>query len=306
MGMYSENPARDAFGFTKAVVTNQLARFAPKLYVSLTHESGRGGEGGDPGQTAAYFRGCFEDYRTRLGMDARAFEAFLDGRDVLEYGPGDVLGVALLMYAHGAGFVHCVDCFAREKATEHNIQTYLRLLDGLGPGPRARAESAFIGGDPRLGFDPARVRYSVTRNGLVDESRAYDLILSRSVLEHVNCLDLTLADIAGALRPDGVSIHKVDLKSHNLDRDIPFDFLAWPDTLYDLMHSHKGRPNRWRVDKYRRAVRDAGLRFVLLEDTGRLAPEQVQRLRPHLAARFRDVPDDELGWLGFWMILEQA
>lgn len=306
--MYTENLGKDAFRFTKAVVTNQLARFAPKLYVSLTHETGRGEDGDrDSSQTAAYFRRCFDDYRERLGLDSEQFEDFLRGKDVLEYGPGDVLGVALLMYAHGAEFVHCVDRFAREKISAKNIQTYMELLDGLGRKQRNRANGAFhVFGDPASGFNPNRVKYSVTKNGLINERNGYDLVMSRAVLEHVNCLEMTIADMANALRADGIAIHNVDLKSHNLDRYQPFDFLTWPVSIYHLMHSHKGRPNRWRVDKYKEVVGRSGLRFRTLVDTGKLEAEKIERIRPKLASRFRDVPTEELTWLGFWMVLERA
>ncbi|MFD0740492.1 methyltransferase domain-containing protein [Lysobacter koreensis] len=306
--MYTESLGKDAVRFTKAVATNQLARFAPKLYLNLSHETGRGEEdSSDASQNAEYFRRCFDDYRHRLGFDVAQFEAFLRGKAVLEYGPGDVLGVALLLYAHGADYVHCVDRFAREKATAKNIQTYKELLDGLEPAQRKRADGAFNDfGDPASGFNPNRVRYSVTRDGLIGEKNAYDVVMSRSVLEHVNCLDKTIGDMAATLRPDGIAIHKVDLKSHNLDRYLPFDFLTWPESIYQLMHSHKGRPNRWRVDKYKEVVGRSGLRFRTLVDTGRLEADKIERIRPKLAATFRDVPTDELSWLGFWMVLERA
>lgn len=305
--MYSENLGKDAYRFTKAVVTNQLARFAPGLYVTLTHESGRGDGGDDPSRTAAYFRRCFDDYRERVGLEPDQFEGFLKDKTVLEYGPGDVLGVALLMYGHGAEFVHCVDRFPREKATPRNIQTYIELLEGMGAEQRHRANGAFnTFADPSSGLNPSRVRYSVTPNGLINERNAYDMVISRAVLEHVNCLEMTIADMAAALRPDGIAIHNVDLKSHNLDRYQPFDFLTWPDSAYRLMHSHKGRPNRWRIDKYKEIVDRSGLRFRALADTGRLDPAKIERLRPKLAPRFRDVPTDELTWLGFWMVLERA
>ena len=40
--MYTENRARDVALFAKAVLSNQLARFAPATYMRLTHQTGRG------------------------------------------------------------------------------------------------------------------------------------------------------------------------------------------------------------------------------------------------------------------------
>jgi len=305
--MYTENVGKDGYRFVQAFLTNQIARFAPNLYLTMTHETGRGDGGAEPGQTADYFFRCFHDYGERLGLDDDHFKGFLEGKTVLEYGPGDILGVSLLMYANGARFVHCVDRFPREKISRRNIETYNEILDRLGPQERERALRAFREhGDPSSGFDPGLVRYSVTRDGLINEAKAYDLIVSRSVLEHVNHLEMTIRDIANALKDDGISVHSVDLKSHNLDRYQPFDFLTWPEAIYRLMNSHKGRPNRWRVDKYRKCVACAGLQFRMLAPTGKLEANAIDRIRPKLAAGFRDLPTEELTWQGFWMVLEQG
>ncbi len=307
--MYTENVGKDMLLFSRAVMTNQLARFAPGWFMALTHHTGRGdGEGDAQAKLPTdYFFRCFHDYREHLGYCETGFRKFLQGKALLEYGPGDTLGMALLLYAHGAEFVHCVDRFPLERASERTLRTYHDILDRLDGEVRQRACGAFhTYGDPASGFDPERIRYSVTSHGLVNERDSYDVILSRSVLEHVDRLDTTLDDMALALKPGGLSIHKVDLKSHNSDRYQPYDFLTWPEPLYRWMYSHKGRPNRWRVDKYRECVQRAGLKFRELSDTGRLDATQIERIRPKLATRFRDLPTDELSWLGFWMVLEHA
>ncbi len=304
--MYSESPGRDAVRFAKAVLTNQMARFTPGLYFGLTRQTGRGKGSEEPAEIAAYFIRCFNEYMERLA-DGRPVDEYLAGKSVLEYGPGDVLAVALLMYAHGAASVHCVDRFPIQRISDTNIRTYLAIIDSLDPPQRDRARRAFKEfGDPASGLDPEAVRYVVTPDGLIDRPDSYDLIVSRAVLEHVDQLDMTIADMAAALRADGVAIHKVDLKSHGMDRYLPFDFLTWPEPAYRLMNSHKGNPNRWRVDKYRELVHRHGLRFRALADTGQLAPEDIDRIRAGLAAGFRDIPTADLTWLGFWMVLDKA
>lgn len=305
--MYSENPGRDALRFTKATLMNQVARFTPTLYVGLTKQTGRGNTKDAPDRIAGYFLRCFNEYMARLGVADGQAPRFLEGKTVLEYGPGDVLGVALLMYAHGAASIQCVDRFPLKRATEENLQAYRQLVEMLPPEQRERARRAFVEpGRPESGFDPEAIAYTITRDGLIDTPSAFDLVISRAVLEHVDRLDLTIADMAAALREDGIAIHKVDLKSHGMDRYHAFDFLTWPEPVYRLMNSHKGNPNRWRVDRYRELVEGNGLRFRSLEATGRLEPAQIELIRPNLAAPFRDVSTEELSWLGFWMVLEHA
>ena len=293
--------------FVKAFASNQLARWLPSLYVRLTGQTGRGvGEAG-AGEIAAYFTQCVADYAAQLKLDHAGFSEFLTGKRVLEYGPGDILGVALLLYAHGASHVRCVDRFALERISPTNAQVYLALLNSLQGPMRERANAVFREpGRPQSGFDPAKVQYVVTPDGLCGEQAAYDLVLSRAVLEHVNRLDKTLLDIAAALRPAGVSVHCVDLRSHGLDRQRPLDFLTWSDTAYRLMYSNKGFPNRWRIDAYRRCVQQSGLKFISLHPTEQLPLQKIQDIAGQLAEPFRAIDHDDLRWLGFWMVVHHA
>ncbi len=299
-------PSRSATAstFAKAAASNLLARFVPSLYVRLTRQTGRGADERDPDDIASYFFRCVDDYAAQLQLDATQFAAFLQGRRVLEYGPGDILGVALLLYARGAAAVHCVDRFPLERMSAKNVRVCERLLERLDGAVRQRAEAAFQRrGQPESGFRPECVRYTVTPDGLAGQTAVYDLVISRAVLEHVNSLERTLADAAQALAPGGIAIHNVDLKSHNLDRCEPFDFLTWPEWAYRLMYSHKGFPNRWRVDAYRRIVAAGPLQLQALAPTGQLPAEAIERIQPRLAACFRGVSADDLRWLGFWMVL---
>lgn len=305
--MYSESLTHDVVLFCKAVCSNQLARFAPGLYVRLTGETGRGDEAGDDDAVAGYFVRCFDDYFDALGVEAGARGDFLAGKSVLEYGPGDLLGVALLFYAHGAARVQCVDRFPLTRSSPRNLRIYRLLLDRLPAAARARAERAFVvPGDPASGFDPAAIAYTVTPDGLAGQPRAFDLVISRAVLEHVNDLPRTIADIAAALAPGGVSVHEVDLRSHGLDRYRVYDFLTWPDALYRVMYGRKGFPNRWRVDKYRELFARCGLRVRALRPTGTLTEEEIAPIATRLPAPLRGVSRQELAWLGFWAVLEPA
>lgn len=82
-----------------------------------------------------------------------------------------------------------------------------------------------------------------------------------------------------------------------------FDFLTWPETLYKLMFSQKGFPNRWRTNKYREVITQCGLCIVKMESTERLDTDSVALIRPHLDKTLGSVPLDELSWMAFWMVL---
>ena len=240
-------------------------------------------------------------------MTRPQFAAFLKGKRVLEYGPGDILGVGLLMYAHGAELVHCYDRFPLHQASAKNLEVYELLLASLDPPACERASAAFCTpGDPASGFVQTAIGYFVAPDGLSRALGQYDFVLSRAVLEHVRNLPGTIGDIAGALKPGGVSVHEVDLRSHGLDRYQPFDFLTWPEPLYSLMFSHKGFPNRWRLNTYRELFQRYGLRPCKLKPTTKLTPESVALIEPHVSKTLRGATHDELSWMGFWVVLEHA
>lgn len=305
--MYTENPGKDICLFCRAALSNLVARHAPSLYVKLTHQTGRGGGAEKAGETAEYFLRCRDEYFGQLGLEQAQWASWLKGKRILEYGPGDILGVALLLYAHGAQAVDCVDRFPLQAMSAANLRVYRALLDALEGAARERGGRAFREpGRPESGFDPRAISCRVTRDGLSGRTAEYDWVISRAVLEHVNRLDETLLDVRRALKPAGISVHQVDLKSHGLDRYRDFDFLSWPEPLYRLMYGAKGFPNRWRVDKYVEAAQQAGLRFRSLSPTGCLDAGHIEKLRPSLAPAFRHLPADQLSWLGFWMVLEPA
>lgn len=287
----------------QATLTNQVARYAPALYVRLTGQTGRGAREVRLDEVGDYFQTCFDDYFEKLDLPETARSAFLHDKHIMEYGPGDLPGVALLMIAHGARHVVCVDRFAMVRMSPKNARIAEIMLERLPQPQRDRANACFKQpGHPGSGFDAKCIEYRVQPNGLSGLANAVDLVISRAVLEHVNDLPATFRDMYAALKPGGIALHLVDLKSHGLHRDNPLDFLSWPTWLWAAMYSAKGVPNRLRVDAYRDAVRQSGLETVALTPTALAAEADVRAIRTELAAPFKSLSDADLSCLGFWLV----
>lgn len=300
--MFVERPIADLVRVLKACATNQYARFAPRRYLEATGETGRGAREESVAEIAAYFRSCFDEYFEELEVPADRVTEFLHGRRCLEYGPGDLPAVALLMYAHGAEKVWCVDRFALVRWSARNIAVARVLVDALPTTTRERAATAFlVPGDPGSGLDPTKIEYLVRPGGLSGLVDEVDIVYSRAVLEHVDDLSATIEDMAIALVGGGVAVHQVDLRSHGLHRRNPLDFLTWPESLWRAMYSQKGVPNRWRIDRYRDILRSTSLAIERLEPIEHVDQYLVREIRPHLAKNFRAVSDDDLRCAVFWM-----
>ncbi|MBW8305477.1 MAG: class I SAM-dependent methyltransferase [Thiobacillus sp.] len=301
--MSSNNMVGTLRRIVQATLTNQIARFAPSLYVQLTGQTGRGAGEVRLDEVGKYFETCFEEYFEQLGVSKSEQTDYLHGKRLLEYGPGDVPGVAMLMVAHGANQVLCVDRFPLVRMSPKNVQIVKLMLEHLPQVQRERAEACFRqAAQPQLGFDPRFIDYLISPSGLSGLENEMDLVFSRAVLEHVNDLPATFRDMYAALKPGGIAIHLVDLKSHGLHRKSPLDFLCWPTWLWSLMYSEKGVPNRLRVNAYRDAVAQSGLEMLTLKPTLLASPDDVCAVRPELATPFKDLSEEDLSWLGFWLV----
>lgn len=299
--------AGDPARVLRAVATNQLARVAPGLYVRLTRQTGRGAAAEEgASDIVQYFRDCVDAYFERLRVPSADVPAYLDGRTLMEYGPGDFPGVAALMVARGARKVYCVDRFPLVNLNPKNA----RVLAGLINGCRGVECDRLVGclanpDDLAAGLAPERIEYLVRPSGLSRLQSAVDMVFSRAVLEHVNDLEATFSDMVAALRPGAVAIHQVDLRSLGLHKANPLDFLAWSPRLWHWMYSEKGVPNRWRVDKYRAVVDRLPVEVQTLEPTELASPECLVAARELLAEPYKGVSNQDLSWLGFWLVMRK-
>jgi len=294
----------DPVRVVRAISTNILAYLCPDYYLRMTAQTGRGHGDNDPVRAADYFYQCFEDYIDQLSLSLDQVPAFLKGKELLEYGPGDTPGVAVLFYAYGADSIVLVDRFSMLKMDANNQAIISNLIRRLPDVQRLRARQLFISeGDVASGFKEELLTYRTNAKGLSNLSESVDLIYSRAVLEHVSDLEASFEDMSNALKLEGVAIHQVDLKSHGLHKNNPLDFLYWPDWLWKLMYSGKGVPNRWRVNKYREIIAQTTLVTAKLESIARASDDDIANAREQLTSAFREVSDQDLSCLGFWVHL---
>jgi len=255
-----------------------------------------------PEQLAAVVWEYVEDYVKRL-PDGRAG---LAGRRVVELGPGNHLGVALALVSLGVGQVICVDRFRPKQNLAQTRALYALLRRQMTPEQSSRctglledSEAAPNGLDSPLCYLP---NCGVEELGVRLQGHPVDLIISRSVLEHVRDLDRAFAGMAAVLRPGGTMLHKIDLRSHEEgDEDYPLEFLTHSPSWWHWMTSQTGEPNRQRQSSYVASAERHGFQLGLLEVTHQLSRDKVAALRPRLARPFREMSDEELQVTGIWL-----
>jgi SAM-dependent methyltransferase len=234
--------------------------------------------------------------------------------DVAEIGPGDNFGVALCALAGGAGAVHAIDRWRpdRDDAAQGEIYRALATRPGFAdlfngaPSERSIRHLQYHAGVPAETF--------FGQSGLT-----FDAIISRAVLEHLYDPLGALGDMAAALKPGGLLIHRIDLRDHGMFADHhPLTFLTIGGGLWRRMTHNAGRPNRVLLPAYANWIDKAGLEGELLITrlagvADEISPARweatdaalratalatVEQIRPQLARPFRGMVDADLAAQG--------
>ncbi|MBV9123434.1 MAG: methyltransferase domain-containing protein [Planctomycetes bacterium] len=213
----------------------------------------------------------------------------LQGKHLLEIGPGDTLVSGLAFLAAGAASYTAVDRFPGDyqgpvaKSWYREVQqAWPRVFPEL-PWPADLQAEQFPEGYPdRVQWWPIPVEE-------VRTERRFDVICSFLVAELVSDIQGFAALNARLLAPGGLAVHRIDLGPHGCwdTYPDPLTFLRFLDWLWDLMGSNRGTPNRRRHHEYQAAFEAAGLQ-VEVPELERVPPDRVQFDR--LARRFRDMP----------------
>lgn len=100
----------------------------------------------------------FEDYFRFSGIEKQAFE----GERVLEIGPGDSLGVALLMVGLGVKQVVCIDRFSTYRDPNIERAIMAAIVDAALPVANEKKVSRCLDSDHRIVGDTIRYMPDVT------------------------------------------------------------------------------------------------------------------------------------------------
>jgi SAM-dependent methyltransferase len=318
MSLIDRSPFLSGLNYAKGQVLTRL-----KL---RGHFSGSTGLHMSVEEAADYASRVVADYITyAAGGDAER----LKGKDVLEIGPGDNLGVAFLLLAKGARTVTCIDGFAPSHNDEHNSHIYRAIYNSLSEEERVRvqdvvalqsSETASLVGDRLIS------RYGVRMDlaALPLEAQSYDIVISRAVLEHLGNLEAGWRNMVRCLRPEGEMWHKVDFRCHTLFEQIhPLYFLTVPDPLWEMISQPDPTLNRLRLPTYRelaaRDFRESRCYITHIAGESEFSPhvdtlipgthytqrhlELISKIRPRLQPTFSNYSDEELLVTGVFLTL---
>ena len=234
----------------------------------------------------------------------------VNGLNVAELGPGRTPHLMVAFALAGAGRCMGFDINISFLQPGWNSPALYRELVARLEGADGVAFRAALGLTPEgigdrlaaFGCEPLPVQikqYDGASIPLPDAT--VDLILSKSVLEHVTPDQVAplVGEMHRVLRPGGAMIHQVDLRDHmwiDGDRAVRGDWLdalTYPEWLFRAMFSRRATSiNRLRSSEWRGLIDSAPWAVTLWEETRFPLPAGFDASK--LASRWRKLPDDEL------------
>jgi SAM-dependent methyltransferase len=297
---------------------NRLSRLRRFVPVVVVHESlkdwriGRGivsdrgaqSVGNSVAQSVDYVNSSFEALLRHGGIDG------VEGKHVLEIGPGDNLGVALRFLAAGAERMVCLDRFAITRDKDFEAAVYDELRAGMDQAARERARPERVEVFQGTGIEDSASRFG---------PGSFDLIVSIAVLEHVADPDRALEAMDRLLKPGGAMLHQIDLRDHGYftaGGRHPLTFLTLSDRVWRRMTVRSGGPNRKLIDYWRDAMDGYDVALKVTTVAGREAAidavespafdaadyELVDAIREKLQPPYRALPAEDLLASGVFMV----
>ncbi len=215
------------------------------------------------------------------------------GLRVLEVGPGETLGSAVLL-ACGGATVAVADRFNAPWDPDFHGPFFRALRDrvadrgGVSTAPidRLLNEGAFVA-------DVVRV-HPLAAEELWKVGERFDVVLSNAVLEHVEDIDTTAANLATVTAPGGYGFHQVDLRDHR-DFSRPLEYLTMSRSDYNALRQRTfcEGGGQWRLSTIAAAFERAG--FAQSASPNMYADaEYLADIRPRLHEDFAGLEGDDL------------
>jgi predicted SAM-dependent methyltransferase len=235
----------------------------------------------------------FDTHVSRAGI-----KGDLVGKTLLELGPGDSVGTALVAASHGARCI-LLDAGAFAVREVGFYQQLANDLSGTGLKPPDISRASSLG--EVLEACSARYLTNGIRDFSLIETASVDMLFSQAVLEHVRKHEFakTMQECRRVLSANGVASHRVDLKDHlggGLN-NLRFSHKAWESEFFVKSGFYT---NRIRYTEMLSLFEGAGF-TVEVKNVDRWQSLPIDK--SCLDASFSDFSDVELAVKGFDVLL---
>jgi SAM-dependent methyltransferase len=230
------------------------------------------------------------DHWTQMLSEYVGHPVSLEGRTILELGPGADLGVGLITLSRGARKYNALDVNNLiATVPESFYEALFQVMRKNGTSAeqigtlRSQLKSTSAGSNERLNY-VVRDDFDIS----VFAEEGVDTVFSQAAFEHFDDIEKTFEQLTRTVRRGTVLIAEIDLNTHTRwIRDIdPLNIYRYSDLTYNLFR-FAGSPNRLRPGDYAQALRQHGWENVQIKPLVRVGDQYLDQVRPRLAPRFR-------------------
>lgn len=246
--------------------------------------------------TADYALGIFDAHLSKASLDKHG----LQGKTILEIGPGDSIATAIIAYAYGArALLMDAGRFARE-----DVSAYRPLCEQLASMslPVPDLSNSCTLDDILQACHGEYWTQGVTSWSFIPDA-SVDLVFSQAVLEHIRKHEFLPLQQAcyRVMKSGAMASHRVDLRDHlgGALNNLRFNESTWESDLFTCSGFYTNRIQmREMLTIFESAGFDVDLIDVRRWDT-------LPTPRRNMNSAFAEMPEDELNVSGFDVLLRK-
>jgi SAM-dependent methyltransferase len=201
----------------------------------------------------------------------------IQGKTILEIGPGQTAGLGLLFILSGARKYTSIEAYKDSNWNNfYTIQSLLELVRTIDYELDLKLlEEVVSFENNQIKFNPNYIDeiWQDPKQQFSLDSDSIDITYSMSVMEHVEDPENYIRDMYRVIRKDGICIHGIDLMEHkgleeNATVFYPFEFLKYSKEEWTKIWEKADKrhyTNRWRMPEFINAFKKVGFEILSIE-----------------------------------------
>lgn len=215
----------------------------------------------------------------------------VEGKSILELGPGADLGIGLITILNGAKRYNAMDVNNLvESVSEEFYLKFFKYIQDKCKVPKETLDYLSSQLKMTQKGENDRLNYIVSKDFdlSIFQDEEIDFVFSQAAFEHFDDVRKTIAQLSKIVKKGTILISEIDLKTHTRwIRDLdPLNIYRYNNVIYNLFR-FSGSPNRLRPFEYKNILENHGWTKIQIVPLTVVEKEYLEKINNHLTKRFR-------------------